>query len=67
MGLKTATTTSSNQGLDRAVAYLRDISYNPDLGLCREAPRVAPNVYWVASDSLQAYPTLGPSNTATFR
>ena len=53
-----ATTMLSNQSLEKAVAYLRATAYNPDLRLCREAPRVAPNVYWVASDNLLAYKAL---------
>jgi hypothetical protein len=46
--------------LEKAVAYLRTVAYNPDLKLCREAPGVAPNVYWVASDNLLAYKALEP-------
>lgn len=53
-------TVSSNENLDKAVAYLRKVAYNPDLRLCREAPRVAANVYWVASDNLLAYKALEP-------
>jgi len=54
---------SSQENLEEAVAYLRTIAYNPDLKLCREAPRVAPNVYWVASDNLLAYKALEPYDT----
>jgi len=50
----------SQENLQKAVAYLRTVAYNPDLRLCREAPRVAPNVYWVASDNLLAYKALVP-------
>ena len=55
-----AATTSGNQSLHRAVAYLRATAYNPDVELCREAPRVAPSVYWVASDNLLASKALEP-------
>jgi len=55
-----AVTVSGNENLDKAVAYLRDVACNPDLRLCREAPSVAPNVYWVASDNLLAYKALEP-------
>jgi len=50
----------SQENLEKAVAYLRTVAYNPDLKLCREAPRVAPNVYWLASDNLLAYKALEP-------
>lgn len=53
-----ATTMLTSQNLEGAVAYLRTTAYNADLRLCREAPRVAPNVYWVASDNLLAYKAL---------
>lgn len=46
--------------LAKAVEYLRTVAYNPSLKLCREAPRVAPNVYWIASDNLLAYKALEP-------
>jgi hypothetical protein len=53
-----ATMMLTNQNLEGAVAHLRTIAYNADLRLCREAPRVAPNVYWVASDNLLTYKAL---------
>jgi len=46
--------------LVKAVEYIRVVAYNPKLQLCREAPRVAPNVYWVASDNLLAFKALEP-------
>jgi hypothetical protein len=52
------TTMLTNHNLEKAVAYLRTTAYNHDLRMCREAPRVAPNVYWVASDNLLAYKAL---------
>lgn len=55
-----ASVASGQENLEKAVAYLTTVAYNPDLGVCREAPRVAPNVYWVASDNLLAYKALEP-------
>ena len=55
-----ADTMLNDQNLERAVSYLRTTAYNPDLRMCREAPTVAPNVYWVASDNLLAYKALEP-------
>lgn len=54
------TVVSAENKLNRAVTYLLKIAYNPDLHLCREAPRVAPNIYWIASDNLLAYKALEP-------
>jgi hypothetical protein len=54
------TVVSAESKLNRAVTYLLKIAYNQDLHLCREAPRVAPNVYWIASDNLLAYKALEP-------
>ncbi len=51
---------STQDKLDRAVSYLRNVGYNPKLLLCREAPRVAPNVYWISSDNLLAFKALEP-------
>lgn len=34
--------------------------YNTQLRLCREAPNVAPNIYWLASDNLMAYHAIKP-------
>jgi hypothetical protein len=53
-------TSRDDQNLHKAVEYLRNIAYSPDLHLCREAPRVAPNVYWLASDNLLAFNALKP-------
>lgn len=55
-----ALTSPSQENLEKAVGYLRTAAYNPDLKLCREAPSVAPHVYWVASDNLLAYKALEP-------
>jgi hypothetical protein len=51
---------STQDKIDRAVSYLRNVAYNPKLLLCREAPRVAPNVYWISSDNLLAFKALEP-------
>jgi hypothetical protein len=51
---------STQDNVDRAVSYLRSVAYNPELHLCREAPRVAPNVYWISSDNLLAFKALEP-------
>jgi hypothetical protein len=51
-------TSGDDQNLHKAVEYLRNAAYNPDLHLCPEAPRVAPNVYWVASNNLLAFKAL---------
>jgi len=60
-GAEAVAISAPSQGnLEKAVAYLRTVAYNPDLKLCREAPRVAPNVYWVSSDNLLAYKALEP-------
>jgi tetratricopeptide (TPR) repeat protein len=43
-----------NSKLRKAIDYLAS-QYNPAIGLCREAPNVAPNTYWLVSDNLWAY------------
>ena len=53
-----AASVSGQENLQKAVAYLRTVAYNPDLELCREAPQVAPSVYCVASDNLFAFSAL---------
>lgn len=40
------------------MSYLCSVAYDSRLEMCREAPRVAPNVYWIASDNLLAYKAL---------
>jgi len=40
-----------------AVEFLKNM-YNSTVGLCAEAPRVAPNTYWLVSDNLWAYKAL---------
>jgi hypothetical protein len=41
--------------VDLAVNYLKTSQFNSSLSLCREAPHVAPNTYWVVGDNLLAY------------
>ena len=53
-----AATMLTDHNLEKAVTYLRTTAYNADLRLCREAPRVAPNTYWVAADNLLAWKAL---------
>lgn len=40
--------------VDLAVSYLEN-QFNPSLNLCKEAPHVAPNTYWVVGDNLFSY------------
>ena len=58
INVKVLAASATNQNLHIAVEYLRSVAYNPALRLCREAPSVAPNVYWVASDNLLAFKAL---------
>ncbi|GEM_PF-1964411 len=43
--------------LKDAVEFLKRM-YNSTIGLCAEAPRVAPSTYWLLSDNLWAYKAL---------
>jgi hypothetical protein len=43
--------------VERAAEFLLD-QFNESLGLCREAPDVAPNTYWLVSDNLWAWKAL---------
>jgi len=51
---------SSQNNLSRAVWYLQHVAYNSTLRLFHEAPRVASNTYWIASDNLLAFKALEP-------
>ncbi|MBO3803840.1 MAG: hypothetical protein JTT11_08255 [Candidatus Brockarchaeota archaeon] len=44
--------------LARAALFLNSTQFDPDVGLCREAPSAAPDVYWLVSDNLLAYHAL---------
>ena len=63
-GVKLDAQPTLSDNLYKAVAYLRSTAYNPDVRLCREAPRVAPNVYWVTSDNLLAFKALEPYDSS---
>lgn len=47
--------------VDKMVDFL-DKQFNPNLGLCSEAPNVAPNTYWLVSDNLWALKALTMAN-----
>ena len=40
--------------LKKAADFLKNVQFNAALNLCREAPIVAPNTYWLLSDNLLA-------------
>ncbi|HEY9760047.1 MAG TPA: hypothetical protein V6C97_33130, partial [Oculatellaceae cyanobacterium] len=44
--------------IERMVDFLTETQFNETLGLCREAPNVAPNTYWLVSDNLWAWKAL---------
>jgi parallel beta-helix repeat protein len=44
--------------LEKAALFLNSTQFDPTVGLCREAPNVAPNTYWLVSDNLLAYHAL---------
>ncbi|MEM2507449.1 MAG: NosD domain-containing protein [Candidatus Bathyarchaeia archaeon] len=44
--------------LEKAALFLNSTQFDPIIGLCREAPNVAPNTYWLVSDNLLAYHAL---------
>jgi hypothetical protein len=48
--------------VEKAVCFLLNSQFNQSLGLCREAPNVAPNTYWPVSDNLWAWKALGMAN-----
>jgi len=48
--------------LEMAVSYI-EAQFNSTLSLCREAPAVAPNNYWLVSDNLLAFKALEPYNS----
>jgi hypothetical protein len=50
--------------IERMVDFLTETQYNETLGLCREAPNVAPNTYWLVSDNLWAWKALKMANQA---
>lgn len=48
--------------VDNAVDFLVHSQFNQTLGLCHEAPNVAPNSYWLVSDNLWAWKALSMEN-----
>lgn len=46
------------QNLSLAAEFLNNTQFNQTVGLCREAPNVAPNTYWLVNDNLLAYHAL---------
>jgi parallel beta-helix repeat protein len=44
--------------LAKAALFLNFTQFDRTVGLCREAPNVAPNTYWLVSDNLLAYHAL---------
>ncbi len=56
--------TAPNQTLfvEKAADFLLNKQFNRSLGLCREAPNVAPNTYWLVSDNLWAWKALSMAN-----
>jgi hypothetical protein len=54
--------TSSSLQVEKAVDFLVNSQFNESLSLCREAPTVAPNTYWLVSDNLWAWKALKVAN-----
>jgi hypothetical protein len=54
--------TLSSLQVERAVDFLVNSQFNESLSLCREAPAVAPNTYWLVSDNLWAWKALKVAN-----
>jgi hypothetical protein len=48
--------------VEKAVDFLVNEQFNQSLGLCREAPNVAANTYWLVSDNLWAWKALSMAN-----
>ncbi|RLI41803.1 hypothetical protein DRO69_11145 [Candidatus Bathyarchaeota archaeon] len=48
--------------VEKAVNFLINYQFNQSLGLCREAPNVKPNTYWLVSDNLWAWKALTIAN-----
>lgn len=56
--VKGSQTDEQTQKIEKMVDFLINTQFNDNLGLCREAPNVAPNRYWLASDNLWAWKAL---------
>jgi len=48
--------------IEKAADFLINSQFNQNLNLCREAPEVAPNEYWLVSDNLWAWKALKAAN-----
>lgn len=48
--------------IEKAVDFLINSQFNQNLNLCRAAPVVAPNMYWLVSDNLWAWKALKVAN-----
>jgi hypothetical protein len=53
--------------IERMVNFLTENQFNESIGLCREAPKVAPNTYWLVSDNLWAMKALTLANQSNFQ
>jgi hypothetical protein len=62
IGISQSNENKSLAGVEKAVNFLLNSQFNQSLGLCREAPNVAPNVYWLVSDNLWAWKALEMAN-----
>jgi len=54
--------TLSSLQVEKAVDFLVNSQFNESLSLCREAPTVARNTYWLVSDNLLAWKALKVAN-----
>jgi len=61
-GSSHSTESTSLAGVEKAINFLVHIQFNQSLGLCRESPNFAPNVYWLVSDNLWAWKALKMAN-----
>lgn len=62
MGSSQSSENKSLAGVEKAVNFLLNSQFNQSLGLCRDSPNVAPNVYWLVSDNLWAWKALEMAN-----
>jgi hypothetical protein len=58
IGSKASQVDAQTPNVDAMVNFLVNTQFNSSLGLCREAPIVAPNTYWLVSDNLWAWKAL---------
>jgi len=61
-GSSHSTESTSLAGVEKVINFLIHIQFNQSLGLCRESPNLAPNVYWLVSDNLWAWKALKVAN-----